>query len=491
MSPGSLRRQAAHSVKWTSSAMVVTTIVGLVQLGLLTRLLDRADFGLMAMVATVVGFAHVYADMGFSAAIIYRQEATREQLSSLYWTNIAVSILIGAAVAALSPLVAAFYGQPELVGPLLGVSLVFVITPFGQQFQMLLQRELRFRTLAVIDIAASLAGLAVAVSAALAGAGVWALVLAQLATTTVRAASLAGVGWRRWRPTLHARRADLKGFTGFGLYQMGERSISYWAANIDYLLIGRVLGPEQLGTYTIAYQIVVMPLMKITPVLTRVAFPVFARKQDDDAALRRGYLELIGLIAFVTFPLLIGLAATAPVAMPVLLGAAWASSAVIVQLLTPMGMVKTLSSPSGSLYLSKGRADYGFWFNVVFTSATVVTLWVAVYHGIAWVAAANSALALVFVAVELGLLHRVSGLSPRAYLRGLAAPLGFALAMGVVVLGSRLGLETAFGATLPVLAALVGIGASVYLGLWWLLRRDYVRGIRDLLRRRPIEDAAA
>jgi O-antigen/teichoic acid export membrane protein len=118
---------------------------------------------------------------------------------------------------------------------------------------------------------------------------VYALIYAQLAVASVKAAQLAFYGWRRWTPKLRLRRRDLKGFVGFGLYQMGERTIYYWSSNIDYVLIGRFLGPEQLGLYTIAYQLVVMPVSRLAPVLTRVAFPVFAKRQHDDAALRRGF----------------------------------------------------------------------------------------------------------------------------------------------------------------------------------------------------------
>ena len=116
--PGSLRGSAVRGVKWTTLAMVAVTALGLAQLAILTRLLSTTDFGLMSMIATVVGFAQVYADMGFSNAIIYRQDADSDQLSSLYWANIIVSVALGAALVALAPLIAAFFHQPSLVQPL-------------------------------------------------------------------------------------------------------------------------------------------------------------------------------------------------------------------------------------------------------------------------------------------------------------------------------------------------------------------------------------
>jgi O-antigen/teichoic acid export membrane protein len=462
--------------------MLTTTIVGMVQLAVLTRLLSRSDFGLMAMIVTIVGFAQVYADMGFSGAIIYRQDATRDQLSTLYWMNLVASFVIFLAVAGSSPLVAVFH-EPGLRRPMLWASLLFLVTPVGQQFQMLLQKELLFKRLGLIEITASFIGLGVAVASGIAHQGVYALIWAQLALATTKATLLASYGWRRWRPHLHVRFADLKGYVGFGAYQMGERSIYYWAANIDYLLIGRFLGAAPLGLYTIAFQLVVVPVNKLSPVLTRVAFPVFSRRQHDDAALRRGYCELIELVAFVTFPLLIGLAVTGPVAVKALFGAAWLPSVVLVRLLVPMGMMMTIGSPSGSLYLAKGRADVGFWYNVVNTAVVVAALYVAVHYGTRAVSASQSLVAVAMTPLELYLLWRLSRLHPLSYLRCLAAPLLSACLMGACVYATYLGLRSLLPAP-ACLAVLVVEGMVIYVAIWRLTRREYIPDLWRLLRSR-------
>ena len=479
----SLRGSAVRGVKWTSVSMIATTVIGLVQLAILTRLLSRADFGLMAMIATVIGFAQVYADMGFSGAIIYRQDSSRDVLSSLYWTNLVASTGLFAVMIGVSPLVARFFHEPQLVRLMMVASLIFLITPLGQQFQMLLQRELLFKRLGIIEIVSSVLGLCVAVGTGLAHQGVYALIWAQLTAAGARALLLALYGWRHWTPCFHLRLADLRGYIGFGLYQMGERSIYYWAANIDYLLIGRYLGPEQLGVYTIAYNLVVMPLTKLTPVLTRVAFPIFAKRQDADAALRRGYLELIELVAFATFPLLVGLAASASVAVVALFGAAWVPSVLLVQLLTPMGMMKTISSPSGSLLLAKGRADIGFWFNVINTAVTVGVLYVAVRFGTAAVAAAHSALGVAALPLELYFLWRVTRLQAGAYLRRLRKPLLTSAIMGTCVYLTCLAVRHVLPEPVA-LALLVVEGVAVYFIMWRLVARDYIPSLWHHLRAR-------
>ena len=477
----SLRRQAVSGVKWTTAAMVCTTAIGFAQLAVLTRLLSQTDFGLMSMIATVIGFAQVYADMGFSGAIIYRQDTTSDQLSTLYWMNLIASTGLFLIVLAVSPLVAAFFHEPSLRTPFVVTSFIFLITPVGQQFQMLLQKTLQFRRLATIEIISASLSLVVAVIAALEHQGVYSLIFAQLASTAAKAGMLGWYGWRHWTPRFHLKLHDLKGYFSFGLYQMGERSIYYWANNLDYLLIGRFLGAGPLGIYTIAFNLVIMPVTKLSPVLTRVAFPVFAKRQGDDAALRRGYCEVIELVSFFTFPLLIGLAASGSVAIVAVFGAAWTGSVILVQLLVPMGMLKSIGSASGSLFLSKGRADVGFWYNVVNTAVTFVVLWIAVHFGTAAVAASHSAIAIASIPLELYLLWLVSRLRPGDYLRRLVTPLAASGIMGAVVYLSCVMLRDRLSPVVC-LGVLVVEGTALYVALWSLLRRDYMPGLWRMLR---------
>jgi O-antigen/teichoic acid export membrane protein len=479
---GSLRRQAAAGVRWTTTSSVATTILGLAQLALLTRLLDREDFGLMAMIATVLGFANVFADMGFSNAIIARKETTREQLSTLYWTNILTGFVLFVVVLAVSPLVVDFYGQPRLQGPLVLASFTFLLTPFGQQFQILFQKHLAFRRLAVVETGSMAAGAIVAVTAAaFAGAGVYALVVGQLTQTGLRATAFAVSGWRAWRPQFHVARSDLRGYVSFGLYQMGERGIYYWAANVDYLLIGRFLGADALGVYTIAYQLVVMPVAKLNPVLTKVAFPIFARRRDDLAALRKGFGELIELVSFVGMPVLVGLAVTATVAVPVLVGDQWQESVVLVQILALMGILKMISNPTGSLFLARGRADLGFWINVAFTAVTVTVLWAVVDRGVVAVAWGHTVINVVFFFVEYVFIRKVCGLGFGAYMARLARPALAVLLMGAAIVVAFALWSPPLGEDVASLIVLVAVGIATYALSWLAIDRAYPLSLWRLL----------
>lgn len=485
-----LTQKAARGVRWTTTSMIVVTALQLAQVAVLARLLPRTDFGLMAMITVVLGFGAAYADMGLSNAVIYRQDATRDQLSSLYWLNVLAGLGVYAAILALTAAIAAFYREPRLLHLLPVAGLVFVIAPFGQQFRALLQRGLRFRLLATVDMCAAATGAAIAIVCAVSGLGVLSLIAGQLVNTAVRAATLCTIGWRSERPRLQFRWHDTRGFVSFGLYQMGERSVNQLTANLDYLVIGRMLGPAVLGTYAIAYQLVVMPMMKMSPVLMRVAFPVFAMRQNDPATLRRGYARVSGLLAFAVCPFLVALVILAPVVVPVVYGPKWPDAIPLVQVLGVMALLKILSNPSGAVFLAIGRANVGFWLNLGTAVAALGGFVVAAtYGGATGVAWAWAAIAAGAFSVILLLLRRFIGLGLREYFATLRRPLWIIAAAGLVVATGRWALAPVVANQLLLLGVLVVLGVSVYFALWWLVDRSYVVTMVRVLAGRKVEES--
>jgi lipopolysaccharide exporter len=362
-----LKQQAVSSVKWSSISMGEGTAIQFITLAVLARLLSPSDFGLMGMIMVVIGFGQAFADMGISNAIIHRQDATKEQLSSLYWLNLLAGFIVFCVVCASTRLIVGFYREPRLNNLLYLVALTFLITPFGQQFQVLFQRELQFNRLAKIEIATSVIYPAVAIILALSGFGVFSLIWGVLASTTAKVLLLCGAGWHDWRPRFHFARRDLKGYMRFGLYQMGERAINYLNSNLDYLIIGSMLGANSLGYYTLAYNLIIKPSTTMNPVITKVAFPVFSKVQNETERLKKGYLKVLQLLATVNFPMMFGLAAVAPVAIPLTFGEQWLPSIILIQILTIVGLLRSTGNPVGSLLLAKGRVDLGLKWNLGLT----------------------------------------------------------------------------------------------------------------------------
>lgn len=355
--------------------MIIVTTVQLAQLAILARFLDPSDFGLMAVMMVVIGFSQAFQDMGLSNAIIQRQNITHTQLSSLYWLNIASGIVLGLIVLAISPLVAVFYDEPRITWLMAILSSVFILVAIGNQYRVLCQKELDFRTMETINVIASISSLAVAITLAVQGFGVLTLVVAMLTQAGLASALFLWIGLRRYhKPSLVYRHSELRGFYGFGLYQMGERSINYISANADKLLIGKLVGMNATGFYNLAWQLIIFPLSKINPIVNKVAFPVYSKVQNDFAALNRYYTFNVKALSIVTMPLLAFLVFFSHEVVLVVFGEGWDATAELLPAFAMIGILKALGNPGGAVILALGRADVGFWWNVLWAASVVIGL---------------------------------------------------------------------------------------------------------------------
>jgi O-antigen/teichoic acid export membrane protein len=477
----SLRMQAVHGVKWTGTSTISVTILNYARLAILAHLLTAKDFGLMGMVLVIASLGQSFSDMGISNAIIWKQDVTSEQLSTLYWLNIMAGVAVFGIVIAISPLVAAFFHEPRLVNLMFWAAFIFPIAAIGQLFQMLLQKDLLFGRLAKVEIVSASIGAAVSIVAAFYGQGAYSLIWGQLAITACASFLFTFLGWREWRPQFVFRPGKLRGFISFGLYQMGERAVNSFAYNVDYIMVGRFLGPTALGIYMLAWQIMIAPMAKLNPVLTRVAFPVFARKQTDDRALRDGYVELSKMIAILTFPIIVLAAATAPVSVPVIFGPKWNAAIPLIQIFVLLGLLRSLSNPLWSMVLAKGRADIGFALSVSVATISAVAFWFATPHGLhllAWVEVMVSA---VLFIVCLEILRKLIALDYSHYLIEVGRPTLLAAAAGGATYGCYCILRGTISSNLSLFIVLLVFGVLCYALLVALFERKYFLDYLGLL----------
>ncbi len=360
----SLKAKAIRGIKWTTASTVVTTVLQLLQLAILARFLDPSAFGLMALVMVIIGFSQAFLDMGISNAIIHKQEITHEQLSTLYWVNILAGLGLFGIISLLSPFIAEFYNEPELTALIIIVGLTFVIQPFGQQFIVLWQKEMRFAEIAKIDVVNKLVSLVVSVYFAYHGHGVYALVYGTLAGVVSQTIQFMVLGLKEHKPSFVFRVSEIKEFLSFGAYQMGDKTINYFNSQIDVILIGKLMGTEALGIYSVAKQLIMRPAQVINPIVTKVTFPTMAKVQNNTEQLKNIYLKTINYLSSINFPVYAFLAVFAHEIVMLLFGPKWIKAVVIVQILSIYGAVRSTGNPIGSLLLAKGKANWGFWWNL-------------------------------------------------------------------------------------------------------------------------------
>lgn len=475
-----LKWKVISGIKWSGLSMTVTSLLQFGTLAVLARLLHPSEFGLMGMVMVVINFSLAFSDLGLSNAVIHRQDVAEEHLSSFFWINMLSGAAIFVIILLARPLVVLYFEQPDLHRYLGWAAALFLISPAGQIFNTLLMKELRFRVLTAGEVAGMLAHSAVSIGCALAGLGVMSLIFGMLVRHVVFAAVMFAVFSRRWLPRFHLSFREVRSYMGFGAFQLGERALNYLSANMDYIIIGRLLGDAALGFYSLAYQIVIFPLSRINPVITRVAFPAFSRIQNDDPYLRTGYVKVIKYISLVTLPMLAGMLVVAPEFVRVVFGEEWVPSIRVLQLLCVVGAFKSLGNPVGSVLLAKGKANIGFYQNLFTVLLVSVAVIVGARWGIAGVAAALLLVQLPIFLVIQPVVNRLIGLSWGAWFGGLRTAVAAAVVMAAAVLLLRPLLADAAVAVL--LGTGIAAGVVVYAGCTVLFDRPAVSELLRSLR---------
>ena len=394
-----LKKQAVNGVKWTSISSMIVAILQILQVSILARLLSPSDFGLMAIVMVVIGFTRIFSDMGISNAIIHHQDTSHNQLSSLYWLNIASGGTMFVILVALSPIIANFYNQPELIRLLILLASSFIILAIGNQHRILFQKELNFKFIAKVEITSSVLSFIIAVTSALTGQGVYSLAYAMLTKALVSSICFLLFGLKIHKPSLTYKHSEIKKYINFGMFQMGDNSVNYFASQIDTVIIGRILGIESLGIYSISKQLVTRPLQIINPILTKVAFPTMAKIQNDQNKLKNLYLKLISILCTISFPLYGLLILFTPEVILLMLGEKWLVAVPIMRILALSVAIVVIGNPIGSLLLAKGKIHWGFYWNLILFFILSVSIYFASWHGlitIAWFIVILKSLSMIF-----------------------------------------------------------------------------------------------
>jgi len=476
------KKRLLTGVKWTGASTAVTMAVQVVQIVVLAGILNPTDFGLMAMVMVVIGFAQIFGDMGINNAIIQRQDVTRSQLSTLYWLNVATGVLLAGAIVAITPLIAFAFHEPRLSDLVYGSSALFLIVPIGQQFQVLLQKQLRFPTLARIEICSSISGLTAALLTAYLGEGAYSLLWGKLAHAALKCLLLMAVGWREWRPGWGFRIGELKGYVRFGVFQLGERCVGYVNSRMDQFMIGNLFGAQTLGYYSMAFNLVMQSSALINSIATTIAFPHFSLIQNDNSRLRQGYLLLVNSLTKINAPAMIGSAVVAPLLIPLVFDEAWDGITAIFQGLAFVVLFRNLGTPLESLLLAKGRADWGFYGNLSLLAVSPLAIYLGSRYGVTGIVYAQIAMHVGYAFFDYFLFIKpLIGKCGTAYGSAIAKPMTFALLMGAIVFGFNEVLS--LDRNVWRLAADIGIGLAAYgILLFAFDRPSFVGGSR-----RPVE----
>lgn len=370
----------------TLSTQVVKFVISTAATIVVARLLTPQDYGLVGMVLVLIGFLGLFQYLGLPAATVKWAELNHAQVSTLFWLNVGLSTAIMFAVLACAPLIARFYKEPRLIGIAAGYALVIFLTGLSIQHLAILQRQMRFIALSIIDIAAVAIGLAVTIFAAWRGAGYWALVINQLVFSSLTSV---GAWWAcRWRPGLPSRNSGVRSILTFGGNLTGYHVTTIFTLYTDNALIGKFWGAYQLGIYSRAYQMLLMPIGQIITPLATVAVPTLSRLADAPERYRSAYLTILEKIAMLTMPCVVFVIATSDWLILFLLGPQWGEAARIFMLLGIAAIIQPVAKTGTWLLITQERAREMFIWGVIGAIIAVISIVGGLPWGATGVAAA-------------------------------------------------------------------------------------------------------
>jgi len=321
----------------------------------LARLLTPDDFGLIGMVTVILNFLNMFKDFGLSQATIQRSKITRQEISNLFWLNLAVSLFLGCIVAVTAPLVARFYSRPELTHITVVLALFLIFQGIVLQHRALLTRRMKFVHLAGIDVFSMLTGVIVAILMAWYGYSYWALV-GQVGGT-VLADCVGVIVLCRWQPSIPRWKVSVRPYMKYGLNLAGFNLLNFFSRNADNIMIGHKMGGGALGLYAKAYSLLMLPIIQVNTPMTKVMLPALSRLQSDPERYRLAYLRAISVVISVTFPIVGFFWVASDNLILLLLGDKWLGAIPIFNALIPAAFISALNVTTGWVFLSQGTTN--------------------------------------------------------------------------------------------------------------------------------------
>ncbi|MBI2502129.1 MAG: lipopolysaccharide biosynthesis protein [Candidatus Latescibacteria bacterium] len=469
-----LATQAIHGVFWTTGATLIQLLTPLI----LYAFLPKEELGLFETALTTVMLLALIGDLGLSSALVQSRQVEEVHFDTAFWANLAFGIALTALIFLSAPLVCALQApeSPEAFWHIyVPLSLLIPFASVSGIFRSRLQRELDFRHQALAEVVSILFFLFTVILLLWASGGIWSAVIGSVVREVALLASLAVSA--AWRPRFSFSRVALREILPYSLHLTGSRALNYLSSNLPRFLLTRYLGATAMAYYSFASRLTLIPLTRLSTIITRVSFPTFAVIQDDDDLLRRGYLKAVQSIALFSWPALLGVFAFAPEVLLQVPGMTPARG--VLRLLVVATLFKAVGVVVGSIFMAKGKANWSLYWSLFNLAVLIPAMYWTLPYDIEGVSAAIALTSLLFLVLSQHYANQLIDLRFTAFLAALGRPLLVSLPVVAALVGVKFFLPAS---PLPalVLGGVLGAGAYV-LGLRlfaWELCRQYWRGFR-------------
>lgn len=474
--PANLAQRATRGVMVTMGGLWTRALLQMISTVVLARLLTPADFGLIAMVASIMGIAELVRDFGMTGAIIQARDMSERLWRSVMWLSMGIGLVLAGALALCAPLVALIYNEPKLVAITLFMAPGLFVSGLAMPLQARATKELRFVTLAALDAGSMAAGVVAGVVTALLGWGFWSLVAMAAANFIVRLVVLWIVVKPKFGPPKIVKETWSLVSTGGSIF--GAELLGYAEKNLDNVIIGAQLGPAALGQYSRGYALFLLPLQQMNGPLGRVALPVLSALREDGERYRRYIRSAALVIGYLTLPTYAIAAGVAQPLVMLLLGPGWEMAATIFALLSIAGFAQAIGRLRTWLYISLGRSHRQFVYDLVARPIVIAGF----FFGIWW----GGIYGLVLTYGALSILLLVPGFAfaiRGTFMKGrdIYGPLIRPLIMAALALGASYGASHLIPVPIALLEVLIGGVAAVLVVAPLLLIPGYRRDVAQLM----------
>lgn len=417
-----IHAQVMTGLRWTLGARLMAQLITWAITLVVIRILTPSDYGLLAMASIFISFLSMFSEFGLGSAVIQKAAIDDATLRRVFGLVLVIHFTMAALLILGAPMIAGFFGEERLVAIIRVLALQFLVVVFAVIPDALLQRRMHFRGRALFDLSAAVIGSVITLALAVAGHGVWSLVVSALISQTWKT-----IGVNALAPYFHRPDFSLKGMRSlirFGGHVTASQVLWAVIVQVDVLIGGKWLGKEALGFYSVAMHLASLPIQRISGIINQVAFPAFARIQHDIGKVGTNLLLGTRLLSFVAFPILWGVSSIAPEIVNVLLGPKWGPAILPLQILALIMPVRMITNFGINAMQGLGRSDI-IMRNAIFASLVTpiaffvgVTWWGLLGLTIAWLVASPlsflQGMTRSMHALNLGLGRLVAAMAPSA-----------------------------------------------------------------------------
>jgi O-antigen/teichoic acid export membrane protein len=465
-----LRKKTRWSIVWTLVRIASDQLFSFIIFVILARLLSPSEVGTFAIAVAFSEVGRVIAIQGMVQNIPRAKKMSPALADTVFWTNVAMSVVVALVVLVLAPLIMDLIGQPGAAAPLQALGFVLPIAALGATHLALRLREFGHKSLALRSVLSGALGGAAAVAAALAGWGIWSLVVQRFVSEGVNAA----MSWHayKWTPGRDFSMVQLRTIWSFGFNLALTQIIGMLPRHAMNLVLGTMITAAAVGINRTAWRTMELVAQGTIAPFTTVALQTLSRLQTDTAEMVKAYRWMMSRSAMLTVPALIGFGVLAPDAVPAIYGAKWREAGEIAQIFALLAVPYPISSFAGPLLMALGRASTLRTLAFGQLIATVAMAGLSAPFGlvvVAWTSVARAYLSLPFLML---FLKRAAGVQPRDSLSPIAAPLAASLIMAAVVWILMRAIRPHFASPLVAVLICVAVGMVVYGPLLYAISAD-------------------